>query len=76
MANLRSTLDGLSKIVKILLVLFFDPIYGGLYRLAPCTGKAIVFGLLWWFTGGLFGIGWIIDLVHIITKETLSLMVE
>ena len=76
MANLRSTLDGLDKIIKILLVLFFDPIYGGLYRLAPCTGKAIVLGILWWITGGLFGIGWIIDLVHIITKGSPSILVD
>ena len=76
MENLRSTLDGLDKIIKILLVLFFDYIYGALYRMAPMTGKAIVIGILWFVTGGLFGIGWIIDLVHVITKGSPSLLVD
>lgn len=76
MANLRNTLDGLSGIVKILLYFFFDPLVGGLYRMAPMTGKAIVVGILWFVTGGLFGIGYIIDLIHVITKGKPSLLVD
>lgn len=46
-------IDGLSMLVKLLLAIFLDFIVFGIYRIAK--GK-VVFGLIWIFTGGLFGI--------------------
>ena len=74
MANLRNTLDGLSGIVKILLYFFFDPLVGGLYRMAPMTGKAIVVGILWFVTGSFFGIGAIVDIITVIFSKKITVL--
>ena len=59
--KLRETLDTLPWIAVLLLVIFADGIYGGLYRITKGDTTGIVIGILWIVTGGLFGIGWIID---------------
>jgi hypothetical protein len=51
-----------NKIVALILAIFL----GGLGFHRFYVGK-IGTGLLWLFTGGLFGIGWIIDIILIIT---------
>jgi len=53
--------DKLDVVIKLLLTIFFDPIVGGIYRLAK--GR-ILAGLLWLFTG-FFCIGWIIDIITV-----------
>lgn len=64
-------IDGLSMLVKLLLAIFLDFIVFGIYRIAK--GK-VVFGLIWIFTGGLFGIWWIIDVVTIVTSNKITFL--
>lgn len=65
-------IDGLPWIVQILLVLFLDPIIYGIYRIAK--GNLII-GIIWIITGGLFGIGWFIDLVTMILNKRVTFLV-
>lgn len=71
--QLRGTLDSLPWIAHLLLVIFADAIWGGLYRLTRGDVAGIVIGILWFFTGGFF-IGWIIDLITVITKKKITFL--
>ena len=64
-------IDGLSLIVKLLLAIFLGPIIYGIYRIAK--GKVII-GIIWIITGGLFGIGWIIDVVTIVLSNKVTFL--
>ncbi|HNZ50310.1 MAG TPA: TM2 domain-containing protein [Bacilli bacterium] len=64
--------NGLSKLAKFLLTLFLDPIIAGIYRLIK--GRYLI-GAIWIFTLGLFGIGWIIDLVTVVLDNKYSFLV-
>ncbi|MDY0363088.1 MAG: NINE protein [Bacilli bacterium] len=64
-------IDGLSLIVKLLLAIFVGPIIYGIYRIAK--GKVII-GIIWIITGGLFGIGWIIDVVTILLSNKVTFL--
>ena len=72
--NLRETLDTLPWIAVLLLVIFADGIYGGLYRITKGDTTGIVIGILWIVTGGLFGIGWIIDLVTVLVNKKITFL--
>ena len=72
--KLRDTLDTLPWIAVLLLVIFADGIYGGLYRVTKGDTTGIVIGILWIVTGGLFGIGWIIDLVTVIVNKKITFL--
>ncbi|MBQ5887206.1 MAG: TM2 domain-containing protein [Clostridia bacterium] len=72
--KLRETLDTLPWIAVLLLVIFADGIYGGLYRITKGDTTGIVIGILWIVTGGLFGIGWIIDLVTVIVNKKITFL--
>lgn len=72
--KLRDTLDTLPWIAVLLLVIFADGIYGGLYRITKGDTTGIVIGILWIVTGGLFGIGWIIDLVTVIVNKKITFL--
>ena len=65
---MRQSLDNLHFIIKLILIIFLGGLYGGIYRIAGGGVKNIIIGLIWIFTGGIFTIGWIIDLVTIILK--------
>lgn len=56
----------LNMIVRLILTIFFDLILGAIYRIAK--GRILI-GIIWFFTGGLFGIGWIIDIVTTVTNN-------
>lgn len=64
-------IDGLSLIVKLLLAIFVGQIIYGIYRIAK--GKVII-GIIWIITGGLFGIGWIIDVVTILLSNKVTFL--
>lgn len=72
--KLRETLDTLPWIAVLLLVIFADGIYGGLYRITKGDTTGIVIGILWIVTGGLFGIGWIIDLVTVLVNKKITFL--
>jgi hypothetical protein len=75
MMEIRKALDELPAIVKIILVIFFDAVYGALYRLAPLTVKAVVVALIWFFTGG-FIIGWILDILAVVKEGKPTFLVD
>ena len=54
------------KLVMILVTFFFG--YLGIHRFLKSYWLS---GLIWLCTGGLFGIGWIIDLIFIILDKPL-----
>ena len=72
--KLRETLDTLPWIAVLLLVIFADGIYGGLYRITMGDSTGIVIGILWIVTGGLFGIGWVIDLVTVLVNKKITFL--
>jgi hypothetical protein len=72
--KLRETLDTLPWIAVLLLVIFADGIYGGLYRITKGDTTGIVIGILWIVTGGLFGIGWVIDLVTVVVNKKITFL--
>ena len=74
MAELRKTLDSLPWIATLLLVIFVDCIYGGIYRITKGDTLGIVAGIIWIVTGGVFGIGWLIDLITVIVNKKITVL--
>ena len=74
LACFRETLDNLPFIATLLLVIFADGIYGGLYRLTKGDVTGIVMGILWIVTGGLFGIGTIIDIIGVAVNKKITFL--
>jgi len=64
-------IDKLGWIPNVILTIFFDPIVQGINRIL--RGNVII-GLLWFITGGIFGIGWIIDIITIIFSKRISFL--
>lgn len=64
-------IDSLPLIGKLLLAIFLDFIIFGIYRIA--SGK-VLWGVIWIFTGGLFGIGWIIDVITIVLSNKVTFL--
>lgn len=62
-----SFVDKLPWLAKLLLTLFLDPIIYGIYRIGK--GKLLL-GLIWIFTVGIFGIGWIFDFIQVILYKS------
>ena len=67
----KTAIDKLSWVVKIILTLFFDPIVQGINRIL--RGRVII-GILWIITAGLFGIGWLIDIITVIVKKNITVL--
>jgi len=74
MKEIRSAIKKLNMIIKLILTIFFDPIIAGIYRICGGDVKGIVIGIIWLVTGGLFGIGWIIDIVTVILKNDYTVL--
>lgn len=71
-----NTKKGAMYIVKIILAFLFGPILWGIYRIVESKGiLGILWGILWIITGGLFGIGWIIDFVFTILNGKPSYLI-
>ena len=60
--------------LKILLVIIYD-IYGIYRRLTSGKFLPIIIGLLQIFTGGFFGILWLIDLICVLVKKEVTVLV-
>jgi hypothetical protein len=71
MARRRTDIDKLSWVVKLILTIFLDPLVQGINRIL--RGKVII-GLLWIITGGIFGIGWIIDIITMLINKDITFL--
>ena len=67
----KTAIDKLDWVVKIILTLFFDPLVQGINRIL--RGKVII-GILWIITIGIFGIGWLIDIITVIIKKDITFL--
>ena len=67
----RTAIDKLGWIVNLILTIFLDPIVQGINRIL--RGRLII-GLLWILTGGIFGIGWLIDIVTMIIHKDITFL--
>jgi hypothetical protein len=68
---MATAIDKLGWFLNVILTIFLDPIVQGINRIL--RGKVII-GLLWIITGGLFGIGWIIDIITVILKKKITFL--
>ena len=66
-----TAIDKLGWIVNVILTIFFDPIVQGINRIL--RGRVII-GLLWIITVGIFGIGWLIDIITVIFKKKITFL--
>jgi hypothetical protein len=68
---MATAIDKLDWIVKVILTIFLDPIVQGINRIL--RGRVII-GILWIITGGIFGIGWLIDIITIIFNKKITFL--
>ena len=66
-----TAIDSLGWIVNLVLTIFFDPLVQGINRIL--RGKVII-GLLWIITIGIFGIGWLIDIVTMLIHKDITFL--
>ena len=74
LAKLRKVLDSFPWLATLLLVIFADFAYGAIYRFVRGDMLGIVFGIIWLLTGGLFGIGWIVDIVTVVLHKRITVL--
>jgi len=67
----RTEIDKLNWLIKLVLTIFLDPLVQGINRIL--RGKVII-GLLWIITGGVFGIGWLIDIITVLFKKDITFL--
>ncbi|MDR1286244.1 MAG: hypothetical protein LBK08_01415 [Treponema sp.] len=67
----KTAIDNLGWGVNLILTIFFDPLVQGINRIL--RGNLII-GVIWIITGGIFGIGWIVDIVTMITKKDITVL--
>ena len=67
----KTAIDDLDWLVRFLLTFFLDPLVQGINRIL--RGKVII-GVLWIITGGIFGIGWIIDIITMLTRKDITFL--
>ncbi|MCL2179945.1 MAG: hypothetical protein FWB83_02360 [Treponema sp.] len=67
----KTEIDKLGWFVGLILTIFLDPLVQGINRIL--RGKAII-GLLWIITGGIFGLGWIIDIITMLFKKDITFL--
>jgi len=67
----KTAIDKLDWIVKFILTFFFDPLVQGINRIL--RGKVII-GILWLITCGIFGIGWLVDIITMIIKKDITFL--
>jgi len=64
-------IDQLGWLINLVLTIFFDPLVQGINRIL--RGKVII-GLLWIISGGIFGIGWLIDIVTMLIHKDITFL--
>ncbi|MDR1419336.1 MAG: hypothetical protein LBI86_03095 [Treponema sp.] len=67
----KTAIDSLGWGVNLILTIFFDPLIQGINRIL--RGKIII-GIIWIITGGIFGIGWIVDIVTMIVNKDITVL--
>ena len=67
----RTEIDKLDWIIKLVLTIFFDPVAMGVNRILRGN---LLMGLIWIVTGGLFGIGWLIDIVTMVLNKDITFL--
>ena len=67
----KTAIDNLGWLANLILTILFDPLVQGINRIL--RGKVII-GVLWILTVGLFGIGWIIDIVTMIIHKDITFL--
>jgi len=67
----KTAIDGLGWLVKLILTIFFDPLVMGINRIL--RGKVII-GILWILTIGIFGIGWLIDIITMLIRKDITFL--
>ena len=67
----KTEIDKLGWLVNLLLTIFFDPLVQGINRIL--RGKVLI-GVLWIITGGLFGIGWLIDIITMLIRKDITFL--
>ena len=72
--------EDLPQIAKILIQIFLGAVVSGLYRvlryLETKNNTTLVVGIISLFTGGVFGILWVIDLVTEIIKNKITVLAD
>jgi len=67
----KTVIDQLGWLVNLVLTIFFDPIVQGINRVL--RGRLII-GVLWIISGGVFGIGWVIDVITMLIKKDITFL--
>ena len=67
----KTAIDSLGWFINLILTIFFDPIVQGINRIL--RGRIII-GILWIITGGIFGIGWIIDIITMLIHKDITFL--
>lgn len=68
---MATAIDSLGWAPCLILTIFLDPLIQGINRIL--RGKVII-GLLWIITGGIFGIGWLIDIITMIINKDITFL--
>ena len=66
-----TAIDSLDYGLQLVLTILFDPLIQGINRIL--RGKAVI-GVIWIITGGIFGIGWLIDIVTMILHKDITVL--
>ena len=67
----KTAIDKLGWVVNLILTIFFGYILGGINRIL--RGRVII-GILWIITGGLFAVGWLIDIITLLVKHDITFL--
>ena len=67
----KTAIDELGWFINLILTIFFDPLVQGINRVL--RGKLII-GILWIVTGGIFGIGWVIDVITMLFQKDITFL--
>ena len=67
----KTEIDKLGWLVVLVLTFLFDPLVQGINRIL--RGNLII-GVIWIITVGLFGIGWIIDVICMVLYKDIKFL--